>query len=92
MTPTNTFDCPVCKADFRYETRCSRCGTDLSKLMQLIAHSHQLRSKARTALLERRYADAARFAGEAQRLHSTSIGRKMVIAAQALSMVRVAGS
>lgn len=89
MTETSTFNCPVCQAAFRAQAECPRCGTDLSKLMLLIAHSHQLRSRARTALLARRYAEAARFAGEAQRLHNTEVGRKMVVAASALSMVRV---
>ena len=92
MTEPNTFDCPVCRAAFRAQTECPRCGTDLSQLMLLIARSHQLRSRARTALLARRYAEAARFAGEAQRLHNTEVGRKMVATARALSMVRVVGA
>lgn len=89
MAETKQFNCPVCRAPFRDQAECPRCGTDLSKLMLLIARSHQLRSRARTALLARRYAEAARFAGEAQRLHNTEVGRKMVVAASALSMVRV---
>ncbi len=89
MGDMTTFNCPVCRAPFRSQAECPRCGTDLSKLMLLIARSHQLRSQVRTALLERRYVEAARFAGEAQRLHNTEVGRKMVVAAGVLSMVRV---
>ena len=92
MGNMTTFDCPVCRAPFRNQAECPRCGTDLSKLMLIIASSHQLRSRARTALLARRYTEAARLAGEAQRLHNTEVGQKMVAASQALSMVRVAGA
>lgn len=90
MGDMTTFSCPVCKAPFRNQVECPRCGTDLSKLMLIIASSHQLRSRARTALLERRYVEAARFAREAQRLHNTEVGQKMVVAAGVLSMVHVA--
>ena len=89
MGDKTTFNCPVCRAPFLSQAVCPRCGTDLSKLMLLTARSHQLRSRARTALWERRYTKATRLAGEAQRLHNTEVGRKMVAASQALSMVRV---
>ena len=42
--------CPVCKARFRGEAECLRCGADLTPLMLLSAHAYWLRQAARRAL------------------------------------------
>lgn len=81
--------CPVCKARFRGQSQCPRCGTDLSQLMQLLAHAHHLRSRARRALYEARYHQAHDLAAEAERLHHTPHGRKILLTAAALDRVSV---
>ena len=81
--------CPVCKAGFRNELECPRCGADLSALMAIAAEAYQLRSMARSALCSQQYDAARRLAEKAQRLQDTHMGRRMVLAARGLSMVRV---
>lgn len=81
--------CPVCKARFRGQRQCSRCGTDLSRLMRVMAQAYQLRYQARQALREARYRTAYELAAEAQNLHHTALGQKMMLVARVLDMVSV---
>ncbi|OHB78133.1 MAG: hypothetical protein A2Z25_13535 [Planctomycetes bacterium RBG_16_55_9] len=89
MTAPVNPKCPVCKARFRGQRQCSRCGADLSQLMRVVAGASQLRRQARQALCEARYSSAYELAAEAQNLHDTALGRKMMLIAQVLDMVSV---
>ena len=60
--------CPVCSAGFRGAMHCSRCGTDLSALMQLAARAWQLRQRTRQALLAGDLGQAFRWHAAAERL------------------------
>ena len=89
MGGASAFHCPVCKAGFRGERECPRCGSDLSSLMAIAAEAYRFRRMARQALCSRRYDAALRSAEKAQSLQETELGRRMVVVARALSMVRV---
>ena len=89
MGGANALRCPVCKAGFRNERECPRCGSDLSALMDIAVEAYQFRCMARKALCTQRYDAALRSAKKAQSLHDTEQGRRMVFVARALSMVRV---
>ena len=89
MTALVSPQCPVCKASFRGQRQCSRCGADLSRLMLVVARAFQLRCQAGHALREARYRTAYELAAEAQNLHRTEPGRKMMLAARVLDMVSV---
>ncbi len=81
--------CPVCKARFRGQRQCSRCGTDLSRLMLVVARAYALRCQAKRALLGARYGDACEMADKAQSLHHTTLGQKMLTVARTLDMISV---
>ena len=81
--------CPVCKARFRGQRQCSRCGADLSRLMLVLARAYALRRQAKRALLEARYGAACELAGKAQSLHHTVLGQKMLVVARTLDMISV---
>ena len=76
--------CPVCKARFRGQDKCPRCGADLSRIMVMVARARQLRGQARRALGEGRYHEARELAGQAQDLHHTPLGHKIVVIAALL--------
>ena len=67
--------CPVCKARFRGEAECPRCGADLTPLMLLSAHAYRLRQAARLALESGDFETALSSARGAEDLHSTGEGR-----------------
>jgi predicted amidophosphoribosyltransferase len=81
--------CPVCKARFRGQDKCPRCGADLSRLMFVVACAQQLRGRARQALCEGRYREARELAGKAQDLHCTPLGHKIVAVAALLDEAQV---
>ena len=81
--------CPVCKARFRGQHECSRCGADLSRLMLVVGRAYALRRQAKRALLEARYGAACELAGKAQSLHHTVLGQKMLVVARTLDMISV---
>ena len=89
MTASVNPQCPVCKARFRSQRKCSRCGADLSRLMLVFARAYQLRCQTGRALREARYADAYEFASKAQNLHHTALGQKTMLVARVLDMVSV---
>ena len=64
--------CPVCSASFRGATNCSRCGTDLSPLMQLAARAWRARRRSREALLAGDLDEALRWSAQSRRLHRVS--------------------
>src|SRR4029453_5230893 len=64
--------CPTCRAPWRQSALCSRCGTDLSTLMQVVLRAWELREAARQLVCEgTQPAEAVRFARAACRLHAT---------------------
>ena len=81
--------CPVCKARFRGQLQCSRCGADLSRLMLVVARAYALRRQAKRALLEARYDAARELAEKSQDLRHTALGQKMLIVARTLDMISV---
>jgi predicted amidophosphoribosyltransferase len=85
MSPAKPGVCPVCQARFRSSTACSRCGADLTALMQLTAHSYRLRQQARDALHRGDIAAALNLIGKAQKLQNTPQGRSLRFLAQWLA-------
>ena len=57
--------------------------------MRVVAWAYQLRCQARQALCEARYRTAYELAAEAQNLHHTALGQKMMLVARVLDMVSV---
>ena len=78
MARVKPFRCPVCRAKFRATRECSRCGADLSKLMQLAVMSRICRRKARKAVQDHEFKNAYDFAKKAQRLHETEKGHGLL--------------
>ena len=81
--------CPVCKARFRGQRQCSRCGADLSRLMLVVGRAYALRRQAKRALLEARYGAACELAGKAQSLQHTALGQRILVVARTLDMISV---
>ena len=91
MSKQDHLQCPVCGADFGGESRCTGCGADLSKLMEIAAKSMHLRQQARQALRRRQYRQACRLSTQAQDLHQSSSGQKLLYAAQLMDAIRIGG-
>ena len=66
--------CPVCRARFRGCVECSRCGADLTTLMQLAVKAWRFRQAARQELLEGDPGRGFVLASEAQRICRTPGG------------------
>jgi uridine phosphorylase len=69
--------CPVCRARFRGESECSRCGADLTTLMRLQVYAWQLRQTARQAILVGDPARAQTLAARAEKIHHTEPGERL---------------
>jgi len=69
--------CPVCRAGFRGQTICSRCGADLSALMELAARAYVLRCRAERAMQNKDKDLAYRFVRKANTLHRTPEGEML---------------
>ena len=82
---TSRLGCPVCLVRFRGSRICPRCGADLTPLMRLIAAAWHARTRARQALAEGDPAAAMRHAEQAQSLHATQSGGRLLMIAQWLS-------
>ncbi len=52
MTNKQKLQCPVCRAAFRGDSVCSRCGADLSMPMLAAAKAYKLRQSAVSQLAE----------------------------------------
>jgi len=89
MMNQNHLQCPVCAVNFGGESRCTGCGADLSRLMEIAAKSLHLRQQARQALRERQYSKARQLSTRAQDLHQTSTGQKLLHTAQLMDAVRI---
>jgi len=68
--------CPVCRASYRGEAACSRCGADLEPIMLLSAKAYVLREKAREALLAGNVRGARALVDRAEELCETEAGRR----------------
>jgi len=73
------FRCPTCRAPWRQAVLCSRCGSDLSALMQVAMRAWELRQTARQLLREgSQLTEAVRLARAACQLHATSQARQLL--------------
>ena len=71
--------CPVCRARFRQQPLCSRCGADLYPLMSLALKAFLLRQSSRAALRSGDFYRAHKLAQQAQKLCGTPIGHSLGI-------------
>jgi hypothetical protein len=78
------YACPVCRAGFRGQRECSRCGADLHALMVLAAASWRLRGISRAALRQGNFRRAARLAEQAQETCADPRGQALLNIAQFL--------
>ena len=69
--------CPVCRAGFRGEPVCSRCGADLEPLMALVMKAYLLRRAAKQALAAGKTARATSLAAAAQETCFTNQGERL---------------
>jgi len=74
--------CPVCQARFRGTAICSRCGADLTPLMQLAIEAWQKREAARNAIAEGSWEQAKSQAEAAQQSCRTEAGESLRILAE----------
>ena len=79
--------CPVCRASFRGRSICSRCGADLARLMAVAARAFVLRQRARCALRAGQVGTAHDLAGQAQVLHRTCQGERLLAVTRILEAV-----
>jgi predicted amidophosphoribosyltransferase len=74
--------CPTCRAPWREEPECARCGSDLTPLMQLAAMAWRHRNAAAAALSAGRWDEALDHAAEANRLHRTEASDELLLLAR----------
>lgn len=74
--------CPVCRAKYRGERCCPRCGADLAPLMRLLVRAWRFRNAAREALAAGDARRATDLAGAAGRVASTPAGRRLALVAR----------
>ncbi len=70
--------CPVCRARFKGGDVCSRCDAVLRPLMWTVMRAYVARCESRRALMDEDYENAAAWAREAQRLHATAPGKRLL--------------
>ena len=78
-TLVETLHCPVCRARFRRQRLCSRCGADLSTLMTLAAEAFLLRQAGRKALCNGDLEHALELARRSQELAQTPRAAKLCV-------------
>ena len=74
--------CPTCRAPWREEPECPRCGSDLAPLMHIAAAAFHHRTAAGEALTTGRWSVALHHATEANRLHRTERGDSLLLLAR----------
>jgi hypothetical protein len=79
MTQKEQLHCPVCRAQFRQQRSCFRCGADLSRLMSLAAKAFILRKFSRKALHKCDFEHSHQLAIAAQKTHPTLTGHRLSI-------------
>ena len=70
--------CPACRAPWRAEATCPRCGADLAVVMRLAVRAWALREAARAALLAGGAAEALAMARPAYALEQTPRARRLL--------------
>jgi predicted amidophosphoribosyltransferase len=74
--------CPTCRAPWREEPACQRCGSDLTPVMRVAAAAFHHRTAATDALTAGRWSEALHHATEANHLHRTEHGDVLVLMAR----------
>ena len=77
--------CPTCRAPWREQPECSRCGSDLTPLMHVSAEAWRHRTAAAALLAGERWSDALHHVREANRLHRTDAGDDLLLLARLLA-------
>jgi hypothetical protein len=73
--------CPTCRAAFSGESKCRRCGTDLSSLFAVLLAAREARDSARRALLAGDGEAALAAALRARRLEDSTASRRLHVLA-----------
>jgi hypothetical protein len=79
MEAKRPYRCPVCRAPFRATRECSRCGADLARVMSILAKAQISREHARAAIRSGEFHKAHLLAKQAQELHQTEEGRRLLL-------------
>jgi len=79
MGAETVYHCPVCRAPFRSTRECSRCGADLTHLMSILAEAQITRKNAVAAIHSGDFQKARILAEQAQDLHDTEAGRRLLL-------------
>ena len=74
--------CPTCRAPWREQPECPRCGSDLAPLMRLSAAAWRHRAAAADSLAGGRWIEALHHAREANRLQRTEAGDDLMLIAR----------
>ena len=72
-----SLQCPVCRASFRENARCTRCGADLTTLMRLSTRAYLAQRRARAALMAGQAEQALTAANQAETLQRTPQARRL---------------
>lgn len=70
--------CPTCRAPWREQRECARCGSDLTSLMRIAAAAWRQRAAAIEALAAGAWPNVQRHASEADRLQRTEHGTTLL--------------
>jgi len=65
-------NCPTCKAKYRGENICPRCGSDLSPLIRIEKQAQFYRDRAKELMQERNFSEASKSLKLARFLHQPS--------------------
>jgi len=79
MPSDKQLSCPVCKARFRGSCACSRCGADLTPLMELAVQAFAAHQDGVQALAKGDFAEASQLAGKAALLHNTAATHNLTL-------------
>ena len=71
--------CPVCRARFRQQRLCSRCGADLSRLMTTAARAFLLRQASQEAICSGDIEGALELAHQSRELAETPQAAKLCV-------------
>lgn len=82
---TGTPRCPACRAPWRGQTTCRRCGADLEPVMRVAMAAWRSRKTAREAIARGDAEGALAAAGEAIRLERTDAALRLLVLAAALA-------
>ena len=74
--------CPTCRAAWREQPECARCGSDLTPLMRVAAAAWRHRAAAAEAIAGGRWSEALHHARAANRLQRTDAGHDLLLIAR----------